>query len=73
MITHPALAQLVLQPHRLQQQRINQLLSQQLLAEKAGLSVGTVSRLERGHGKPRLSTIRKLAKALNVDHELLLE
>ena len=49
------------------------MLSQQVLAQKAGLSVGTVSRLERGLGNPTYSTIRKLAGALRVKREVLLK
>ena len=59
-------------PSRLIEVRTKQLLSQQLLAERAGLSVATVSRLERGLGSPRLSTIRKLADALKIDGQDLL-
>jgi transcriptional regulator with XRE-family HTH domain len=41
-------------------------LSQEKLAHAAGLSELTISNLERGHGDPRLSTIRKIAQALEV-------
>ncbi len=41
-------------------------LSQRDLAEKAGVSVDTISRIERGLHHPRLCTIRWLAAALDV-------
>lgn len=41
-------------------------LTQQALAVKAGVSLGYLSRLEVGMHDPRLSTLRKLAKALGV-------
>lgn len=36
------------------------------LAEKVGMSYVALFRLERGETDPRLGTLRKLAKALNV-------
>jgi transcriptional regulator with XRE-family HTH domain len=41
-------------------------LSQQDLAERAGTTQETISRLERGHHHARGSTLRKLAEALGV-------
>jgi transcriptional regulator with XRE-family HTH domain len=41
-------------------------LTQQGLAVKAGVSLGYIARLEIGMHDPRLSTLRKLAKALRV-------
>jgi transcriptional regulator with XRE-family HTH domain len=41
-------------------------LTQQALAVKAGVSLGYITRLEIGRHDPRLSTLRKLAKALGV-------
>ena len=50
----------------LKQTRLRQLLSQERLARAAGVSEVTIIQIEKG--KPaRLSTIRKLADALNVD------
>ncbi len=63
----------MISPIRLLQVRSAQMLSQQSLAERAGLSVGTVSRIERGLGKPTLKTIRKLANALEIEHGVLIE
>lgn len=45
-------------------------ISQQELAERAGLSLGQVNRIERGEiPSPHYSTIRKLARALEVEPE----
>lgn len=41
-------------------------LTQETLAERAGLSIVTISQLERGATDPRLSTIERLAAALEV-------
>jgi transcriptional regulator with XRE-family HTH domain len=41
-------------------------LSQQELAERAGTTQETISRLERGHHAARGRTLRKLAEALGV-------
>jgi transcriptional regulator with XRE-family HTH domain len=57
----------VLTVHRLRRLRLDQALTQEELAQAAGLSPGTVTRLE---GDPARSvsprTVRKLAKALGV-------
>lgn len=47
-------------------------LTQDELAELAGLSRDGISRLERGTRSPQLKTIKKLAQALGVDPEELL-
>ena len=41
-------------------------LTQAELAERAGLTTAAVARVERDEAEPRPSTLRKLAKALNV-------
>ena len=41
-------------------------LSQQELAERAGTTQETISRLERGHHAARGQTLRRLAEALGV-------
>lgn len=46
-------------------------LSQEALARKAGVSLGTVSRIERGLFSPRLETASALARALGVSRESL--
>ncbi len=51
----------------LKELRENRYLSQEDLAGKSGMTVGTINRLENGRQKPRLGTIRKLAEALGVD------
>jgi transcriptional regulator with XRE-family HTH domain len=48
-------------------------LSQQELAERAGTTQETISRLERGHNAARGSTLRKLAEALGVEPRELME
>jgi transcriptional regulator with XRE-family HTH domain len=47
-------------------------LTQDELAEKAGVTVAALSRIERNNAEPRPSTRRKLAKALGVDPSELL-
>ncbi len=59
---------------RVRELRERQMLSQQELAEKMGVSLFTVQRIERGEGGVRPSTGRKLAAALRVEPgELLVE
>ena len=53
-------------PTALSRARYRNVMTQQDLADAAGLTVSTVNRIEKGIQEPRLSTIRKLAKALNV-------
>ncbi len=52
---------------RLKALRIRRALTQKELAEKAGLSTNALNRLELDKAEPRMSTLRKLSKALNVD------
>jgi DNA-binding XRE family transcriptional regulator len=47
--------------------REERLMTQQELADAAGLGLSTVLRIENDRVEPRFSTIRKLAKALDVD------
>ncbi len=49
------------------------LLTQEQLAQEAGLNRVTIWQLETGIRNPQLSTIRRLADALGVTPELLLE
>ena len=51
----------------LRQLREDRLLTQEELGEAAGVSRDQISRIERNEVDPRFSTIRKLAKALDVD------
>ncbi len=58
---------------RLKQYREARGLTQEQLAEKAGVSRAYVARLEIGRHDPPLSTLEKLAKALKVKVGRLLE
>lgn len=53
--------------------RLRRRLTQQKLAEAAGLSVAQVSRIEQGIHTPRFSTLDKLADALRVDVDDLID
>ena len=48
-------------------------LTQVELAQRAGLTTAAVARIERDEAEPRPSTLRKLAKALNVQPRDLVE
>jgi transcriptional regulator with XRE-family HTH domain len=48
-------------------------LTQEELAENAGITVAALSRIERNSAEPRAKTRRRLAKALGVDPRELLE
>jgi len=52
---------------RLKALRIRRALTQQELAERAGLSSNALNRIELDKAEPRMSTLRKLAKALDVN------
>jgi len=52
---------------RLAELREGQALTLRDLAEKSGVDANTINQVELGHRKPRPSTLRKLAKALDVD------
>ena len=56
---------------RLREWRERRLLTQRELAAKVGMSAGQINRIERGVHRPRLSTIRKLAEALDVSADEL--
>ncbi len=51
---------------RLREVRERKLMTQTELAERAGLTLSTISRLENGLQRPRISTARVLAEALGV-------
>jgi transcriptional regulator with XRE-family HTH domain len=54
--------------------RLTRHMSQQTLATKAGLSIGQISRIEGGKiDSPHFSTIEKLANALEMKPEDLVE
>jgi transcriptional regulator with XRE-family HTH domain len=52
---------------RLRDLRVRRALTQEELADKADLGTNTVARLERNETEPHMSTLRKLAKALDID------
>jgi len=54
---------------KLKQLRQKRFLTQEELAEMAGLTALSISRWENGKRKPRFKSIRRLAKALKVDPE----
>ncbi len=56
---------------KLREWRERRLLTQRELAEKVGMSVRQINRIERGIHEPRFSTIRKLAEALEVEPDEL--
>lgn len=58
---------------RLAEIRKRRLLTQRELAERAGMTEATINRIERGVHEPRISTVRRLAAALDVDPEELLD
>ena len=58
---------------RLRQLRREAALSQQELADMAGTTQETISRLERGHHAARGRTLRRLAEALGVQPKELLK
>jgi transcriptional regulator with XRE-family HTH domain len=58
---------------RLKTLRIEHVLTLRELAEAAGVSKDTIWRLEHGHSEAHPSTIRKLAKALDVQPKELVK
>ena len=58
---------------RLRDLRKRRLLTQEQLAERSGVGIATIVRVERNQVEPRGSTIRKLAEALSVDPEELVK
>jgi transcriptional regulator with XRE-family HTH domain len=57
---------------RLRMLRQRRLLTIEQLAERAGVNKNTISRIENGAEAPQAATIRKLARALEVDPEQLM-
>lgn len=58
---------------KLKEERLRRALSQADLAEMAGMTEATVNRLELGLRSARVSSIRKLAAALEVAPEVLID
>ena len=52
---------------QVKRERERALLTQQELAERAGIGLTTLNRIENDHAEPHFRTIRKIAKALGVD------
>ena len=57
---------------RLKAARTRRLLTQDELAERAGVSQSTIANIERDNAEPQFRTIRKLAKALDIEPTELL-
>jgi HTH-type transcriptional regulator, competence development regulator len=57
---------------KLKEIRTRRLLTQEELAKKADVSAATVVNVERNNQEPHFRTIRKLAKALDIDPTELL-
>ena len=53
--------------------RVRKSITIQELAKKAGMSVTTISRLERGIGNTRMFSLQKIADVLEVDVKSLIE
>ncbi len=58
---------------KLRRTRKQALLTQQQLADKSGVGITTIVRIERNQVEPQASTIRKLAQALDVEPNELLK
>lgn len=58
---------------RLRQVRERLLVTQAELSERAGITESTLSRIENGLQRPRISTLRKIAEALGVSSEELID
>jgi transcriptional regulator with XRE-family HTH domain len=52
---------------RLKTLRIRRALTQEELAQKTGISKNALNRIELNKAEPRMSTLRKLSLALDVD------
>jgi transcriptional regulator with XRE-family HTH domain len=57
---------------QVKREREQALLTQQELAERAGIGLTTLNRIENDHAEPHFRTIRKIAKALNIDAAILI-
>ena len=57
--------------NKLKETREKALMTQPDLSDKTGLTVATISRIERGHRRPHFVTQRRLARALKVSVEEL--
>lgn len=57
---------------QVKRERERALLTQQELAERAGIGLTTLNRIENDHAEPHFRTIRKIAKALDINAALLI-
>ena len=57
---------------KLREVRTRRLLTQDELADRAGVSQSTIANIERDNAEPQFRTIRKVAKALDIDPTELL-
>jgi transcriptional regulator with XRE-family HTH domain len=67
------LAEVLYIGERLRDLRKRKLLTQEQRADRSGVGIATIVRVERNQVEPRGSTIRKLADALNVEPEELVK
>lgn len=58
---------------RIRHARERAVLSQGEFAQRVGISQNALSRIETGHSRPRMATIRKIAEALGVPPTQLVE
>jgi transcriptional regulator with XRE-family HTH domain len=58
---------------RLRKLRVEKALSLRALKERSGVAYDTINKLELGHRPARLTTIRKLAEALDVEPKELMK
>lgn len=58
---------------RLKEWRERRLLTQAELASRSGVAETTINRLENARHEARFSTVRKLAEALSVEPQALME
>ena len=56
----------------LREVRIRRLMTQAQLAMRVGMTPASISRIETGRSKARISTVRRLTDALNIDPRDLL-
>jgi transcriptional regulator with XRE-family HTH domain len=71
--TRPTGPVIVSPPRGPRKRRPRRALTQAELAERAGVTTATVARIERDEIEPRMTTLRKLARALEVDPAELVE
>jgi transcriptional regulator with XRE-family HTH domain len=58
---------------RIKKERLNRKLTQEKLAEMAGVSVAFLGQIERGDRKPSLETVVNISNALGVTMDILLQ